>query len=331
MRLKTNTLITALLLAVFTFAFVGCSQLEDDSQPNLDNDLELFDIPTTIDRIQNGLTENYAPNARANSKNTFSTFNAALGASGLASVFSRNDLTAFAPTDAAFAELGLNPGNIRRLPNLTEILLYHVVGGTVLSTDLSNTFAQTVNGQFIEINADNLTINGANIVAADIRARNGVIHAIDAVLLPPSKNLLEVALELPNYSILAEAVASLGLAETLATIEDVTVFAPNNQAFLDLLEVTGYESLGDLVVGLTPEVVTDIILYHIVPARVFSTELVEGEVPTAFEGNVLEISLSDGPAIVDQTGGISNIEVVNVQATNGVIHGIDRVLLPFAP
>ena len=103
------------------------------------------------------MTENYAPNARANSKNTFSTFNAALGASGLASVFSRNDLTAFAPTDAAFAELGLNPGNIRRLPNLTEILLYHVVGGTVLSTDLSNTFAQTLNGQFIEINADKVS------------------------------------------------------------------------------------------------------------------------------------------------------------------------------
>lgn len=329
MKLKTNQLIWSAVLTIFALGFTACADLEEVS-PTLDAEAALYDIPTTIDRMQNGIPSNAgAANERRNPGPTFSTLNAALGSTGLASVFSRNDLTAFAPTDAAFAELGLNPGNVRNLPGLRDILLYHVVAGTVLSTDLTNTFVQTVNGQFIGISADDLTINGANIVAADIRARNGVIHAIDAVLLPPSQNIVEVALGNENFSILVEAVIAAGFVELLATTNDLTVFAPTNDAFVDLLGELGFGSLEELIdeeggIGLAG--LQGVLAYHVFAGRVFSTDLSNGTI-TMFSGDEVTVDVS-GPSLIDQNDRTSGIVATDIQATNGVIHVIDKVILP---
>ncbi|SNS22688.1 Uncaracterized surface protein containing fasciclin (FAS1) repeats [Belliella buryatensis] len=329
MKLKTNQLIWSAVLTIFALGFTACADLEEVS-PTLDAEVALYDIPTTIDRMQHGIPSNAgAANERRNAGATFSTFNAALGSTGLASVFSRNDLTAFAPTDAAFAELGLNPGNVRDLPGLRDILLYHVVAGTVLSTDLTNTFVPTVNGQFIGISADNLTINGANIVAADIRARNGVIHAIDAVLLPPSQNIVEVALGNENFSILVEAVVAAGFVDLLATTNNLTVFAPTNDAFVDLLGELGFGSLEELIdeedgIGLAG--LQGVLAYHVFDGRVFSTDLSNGTI-TMFSGDEVTVDVS-GPSLIDQNDRTSGIVATDIQATNGVIHVIDKVILP---
>jgi uncharacterized surface protein with fasciclin (FAS1) repeats len=256
---------------------------------------------------------------------TFRTLNVALARTGLAGVVSSNRLTVFAPTDAAFAALGLFPNNIASVPNLREILLYHVVAGMVYSFDLSNGFVPTLNGAAVEINLDNgVFVNDAEVVKADIKARNGVIHAIDKVIFPPTMNLVELALSFdPEFSILVAAVIKADLVNVLATGGPFTVFAPTNAAFAALLEELPFNSLDEIPV----EVLTQVLLYHVVEGRVFSSDLVSGPVATlngTFEVDVNTFTITDAN---DREAGIIT-SLVNVQATNGVVHVIDRVILP---
>jgi uncharacterized surface protein with fasciclin (FAS1) repeats len=256
---------------------------------------------------------------------TFRTLNVALARTGLAGVVSSNQLTVFAPTDAAFAALGLFPNNIASVPNLREILLYHVVDGMVYSTDLSNGFVPTLNGAAVEINIDNgVFVNDAEVVRADIKARNGVIHAIDKVIFPPTMNLVELALSFdPEFSILVAAVIKADLVNVLATGGPFTVFAPTNAAFAALLEELPFNSLDEIPV----EVLTQVLLYHVVEGRVFSSDLMSGSVSTlngTFEVDVNTFTITDAN---DREAGIIT-SLVNVQATNGVVHVIDRVILP---
>ena len=121
---------------------------------------------------------------------TFQTLVAAVTAAGLVDTLKGDGpFTVFAPTDDAFAALpeGTVESLLGDIPTLTSILTYHVVPGKVMSTDLSDgMMAGTVNGAEVTIGTmDGVTVNGANVVAADIEASNGVIHVIDAVILPP--------------------------------------------------------------------------------------------------------------------------------------------------
>jgi len=146
---------------------IAVNDLSDASDQSISQVLESY-----------GTADNDANAARfkGNSRNTFSTLSVALARTGLAGVVSSKRLTVFAPTDAAFAELGLNVRNIANVPNLKEILLYHVLGNVVYSTDLSNGFVPTLNGAAVEVNLTNgVMINDAKVVKADIKARNGVI------------------------------------------------------------------------------------------------------------------------------------------------------------
>ncbi|MFO7573832.1 MAG: fasciclin domain-containing protein [Bacteroidales bacterium] len=258
-------------------------------------------------------------------KPTFGTLNAALARTGLAGIVSRNQMTVFAPTDAAFAELGLSPRNITSVPNLREILLYHVLNGMVYSNQLSEAFFGTVNGSYIEISfADGLKVNDSEILSADIKARNGVIHVIDKVLFPPTQNLVELALSFdPEFSILVQAVIKAGLTDILATGGPFTVFAPTNDAFVALLDDLGATSLDDISVDL----LTSVLLYHVVGGYVFSSDLSSGTV-TTLNGN-FEISV-ETLSITDSNGRESNLvpSLLDVQASNGVVHVIDRVILP---
>jgi uncharacterized surface protein with fasciclin (FAS1) repeats len=121
---------------------------------------------------------------------TFTTLVAAVEAAGLVDTLKgEGPFTVFAPTDEAFAALpeGTVEALLADIPALTAILTYHVVPGKVMSTDLSDgMMAATVNGAEVTIGTMNgVTVNGANVVTADIEASNGVIHVIDAVILPP--------------------------------------------------------------------------------------------------------------------------------------------------
>ena len=303
----------------------------EEYAPNVDMVNSLDAIPEVLKSLENGIEDSGDINARKRGGATYATFNAALGSSGLASVFARNELTVFAPTDAAFAKLGLNPGNIRRLPNLRDILLYHVVAGTVLSTDLSNGFVPTLNGAAVEINLNNgAKVNDANIVMVDKRARNGVIHGIDEVLLPPTENIVEIAMGNSNFSILVDAVIAAGFVDLLATTDNLTVFAPTNDAFVGLLVELGFGSLEELIDednGIGLEGLQRVLAYHVFAGRVYSSDLSNTTIKM-FSGVDLTIDVS-GPRLIDIRNRESNIGSTDIQATNGLIHVIDKVILPF--
>jgi len=340
---RTNTLRFGLVIAVGLFA-ASCSK--DEVTPNFPsaslNDMNIVDVLASFSDSDPDIDGNFWSDANTarffidedeievrsfgnSQRPTFSTLNVALARTGLASVVSSNQLTVFAPTDAAFAALGLYPNNIASVPNLREILLYHVVTGIVFSTDLSNGFVPTVNGAAVEINIDNgVFVNDAQVIRADIKARNGVIHAIDKVIFPPTMNLVELALSFaPEFSILVEAVVKADLVNVLATGGPFTVFAPTNDAFEALLSEIGASSLDDIPV----EVLTQVLLYHVVEGRVFSSDLVSGSVTTlngTFNVNTSNFTITDANG--REAGIITSL--VNVQATNGVVHVIDRVILP---
>ncbi|TVP43660.1 MAG: fasciclin domain-containing protein [Mongoliibacter sp.] len=327
---KLNYRSYRLLLPIFTLFFIGCSSTEDD-QPyaELPNN-QLSDIPTTLKAMENGLEEDASGTLeRRNGQPTFATFNAALGSTGLASVFARNELTVFAPTDQAFAALNLNPGNVRNQPDLVEILLYHVVEGTVLSTDLNDGFVPTLNGSAVEISlSDGAKVNDSNIILLDRRARNGVIHGIDEVLLPPTKNIFEIADDNDNFKLLITAIQLAGLEDFLANTNNITVFAPTDQAFADLIkELPGINTIDELIAFLDVEGLINVLAYHVFDGgRVYSSDLANTSIQM-FSGEEVAIDI-DGPKLIDFNNRESNIIATDIQATNGVIHVIDRVILP---
>jgi uncharacterized surface protein with fasciclin (FAS1) repeats len=318
-RISGITMITA--LAIFASS---CSKEEvlpggeeDIPSENITQVLASFGEPEYFAEVDAKRGEKAPP--------TFSTLNAALARAGLAGAVSSGRMTIFAPTDAAFASLGLTPKNISSVPNLAEILLYHVIDGIVYSNQLSTGFFETKGGSYVEINlTGGVMINDASVVRADMKARNGVIHIIDQVLFPPDKNLVDLALSLnPEFSILVQAVIKADLASVLSTGGPFTVFAPTNAAFSELLGFLGASSLDDI----PAEVLKKVLLYHVVEGRVFSTDLSSGMVPTLngdFYISMESLSITDFNN--RETGLVQNF--LNIQATNGVVHVIDRVLLP---
>lgn len=246
--------------------------------------------------------------------------------------------TVFAPTNAAFEKTleALGVASVTDIPSedLAQILLYHVVQGKVMSTDLSNTYVNTLNTQApngANVSLQVQTTDGVKFggvaapVAVDVEASNGVVHIIDEVMMP--KNIVELALGNANFSTL---VAALGATKvdyvgTLSGDGPFTVFAPTNEAFGALLDSNeDWNELTDI-----PTAVVDAVLqYHVVNgANVQSGDLSAGDVKT-FGGASITINLDGSPKIETTSGQTVNIMVTDVQGTNGVIHAIDAVLLP---
>jgi transforming growth factor-beta-induced protein len=245
--------------------------------------------------------------------------------------------TVFAPTDAAFVallgELGLTADELLSDRELvTQVLLYHVASGRLNARKvLASSLIRTLEGSNLQQSGGVLTDeNGraANIVAVDIKASNGIIHVIDRVVLPaPSKTIVDVAIaanaETGEFSILIAALnaADPSVIQTLSGTENYTVFAPTDAAFVALL--------GEL--GLTAEellsnqaLVTQVLLYHVARGRLDSaTVLASARIRTL--GGKLSQS---GGVLTDANGRTANIVAVDIQADNGIIHVIDRVVLP---
>ncbi len=258
----------------------------------------------------------------------FSTLVKALTKANLVNTLSgAGEFTVFAPTNTAFnnlfATLGINGIDDLTAEQLTPILLYHVIGKEVKSSMITEGYVSTLSpAQNSYLNLNISLMNGVNlnrnitVTAADVDVMNGVIHVIDNVLIPPT--VVDHALANDNFSILASAVVKAGLVETLMSEGPFTIFAPTNAAFESLFAQLGISGINDL----TAEQLTPILLYHVVSGNIRSSNLSAGDVQT-LNGSI-GISLLPAPAINSNT----NIIATDVQAKNGVIHAIDKVLLP---
>lgn len=239
--------------------------------------------------------------------------------------------TVFAPTDAAFTallgELGISKEELLANKRLTQVLLYHVLGSNVKSTDLKDGMeAETVLGEKVTVKlGDSVMINDATVTTADVEAKNGTIHIIDKVLIPEAFSIefdtvVDVALSSDDYSILVQALTKANLVGALKEKGPFTVFAPTNAAFsalLEKLDITADQLLAhpDLAKVLT---------YHVVSGKVMSTDITDGLVAeTLNKGQKLTFTL--GSLIIN---GIVNVTAADTQALNGVVHVIDTVLVP---
>ncbi|MEO1546685.1 MAG: fasciclin domain-containing protein [Bacteroidota bacterium] len=274
--------------------------------------------------------------------------------------------TVFAPTNDAFAEL---LGGLEGFDSLEDfdteeekdllatILRYHVVIGTAAASEsLSDgQMIGTAQGEDVTIDltdgifVKDATDDKAEVVLEDVTASNGIVHVIDKVLLPqevldalagddddddePTKNLVEIVVETEPLSILEAAVIKAGLAETLSGEGPFTVFAPTDDAFVALLGILGddYNSLDDFDTDEEIDLLRNILLYHVIPAKVLEADLVAGEVGTAFPGNNVEIIEKDGSFVIGDASDVdAEITGTDILATNGVAHTINKVLLPQA-
>lgn len=258
----------------------------------------------------------------------FTTLVDALQATGLdAPLSSPGRFTVFAPTDAAFAALPTdllqtlqNPANVDLL---SSVLLYHVVGDGLLSSDvLAADFFTTLNPQRIDISIDaagDVFVDNAKIEIVDILCNNGVIHVLDAVLVPNLETVVGTLPTLPDASTLLSVASNFpAIVDVLSGSFPRTIFVPLNSAFAALPP----DRLTALVNS--PGILNQVLKAHIVPGRLYASDVLAAGSLTTLQGNVLQITTSGGAAFVDGRP----IVTVDIEATNGVIHFIDGVLLP---
>jgi transforming growth factor-beta-induced protein len=261
----------------------------------------------------------------------FSTLEAALMKAGLVEALSADGpFTVFAPTNAAFQAAGITALEDYTAEQLREVLLYHVVDGKVNAPNLQDgQEVATLNDTdfYVSLN-EGVVINGTTkVTTADVEATNGVVHVIDRVLLPPSQDIVEIAIE-AGFSRLAEAVTEAGLVDVLQEDGAFTVFAPTNAAFDALYQRLGVNGPADI----DDETLVAVLTYHVLAGRVFSSDLSDGATPTTVQTGTIEINLGDDVTITDKDPGSADAKVTStdILATNGVIHVIDQILLPVA-
>jgi uncharacterized surface protein with fasciclin (FAS1) repeats len=244
--------------------------------------------------------------------------------------------TVFAPTNAAFAalltDLGLTKAQLLANTDLLKaVLTYHVLQAKVEKAQIvPGKPITTFQGGIFKVEAPGgvLTItDGRNrlskIVTTDIQAKNGVVHIIDKVLLPADKNIVQTAQGLPDFSVLVEAVIAANLQGTLSGPGPFTVFAPTNAAFTALLAELGVTKAALLA---DTALLDKVLKYHVVPGRVLKVDVPVNTPITTAQGETLSVSASF--VITDQRGRTSNITATDVLTSNGVIHVVDKVILP---
>jgi uncharacterized surface protein with fasciclin (FAS1) repeats len=269
--------------------------------------------------------------AVATEAGSFSTLLTAVEAAGLVETLQGDGpFTVFAPTDEAFAALpeGMLDSLLTDTEALSQVLLYHVVEGEVMASDVVELeSAPTVQGEDIAITVegDSVKVNEANVVSTDVVASNGVIHVIDRVILPPSMSeaaamgdIVETAQAAGGFTTLLTAVEEAGLVETLKGQGPFTVFAPTDEAFASLDEGTLDALLAD------PEALSQVLLYHVVPGQVTADQVVELESAETVEGGSVAIRVEDGQVFVND----AQVIATDVLTSNGVIHVIDKVIVP---
>ena len=265
---------------------------------------------------------------------SFKTLATALQAAGLVDALKgKGPFTVFAPTDEAFAKLpaGTLEALLKDPKALAEVLKYHVVSGAVKAADVVKlSEAKSLQGEPIAIKVDGgkVMVNGANVVSTDIEASNGIIHVIDAVILPPSMakaedkmpamDIVDTAVAAGNFKTLAAALKAAGLIDTLKGAGPFTVFAPTDEAFAKLPAGTVDALLKD------PKALGDILKYHVVAGKVMASDVVKLSSADTLLGKPVTITVNGDKVMI----GNANVVKTNIETSNGVIHVIDTVLLP---
>lgn len=337
--------IITLLLLVF---MISCS--EDENEEPI-----VLDTETIVDIAQN-------EEALTSLVSALSTADVSEGTDLIGTLSSDGPFTVFAPTNDAFAALLGQLDGFDSLEDfdtdeeralLAKILTYHVVAGTAAaSTDLTDgMMVTTVQGEELTISLeggvfiDDATDMNAEVVIPDVTASNGIVHVIDKVLLPQeiidalnsgemeeeTGTLVDIVVETEALSILEAAVIKADLVGTLSSDGPFTVFAPTDDAFVALLDILGddYNSLDDFDTMEEMALLKDILLFHVLAAEVKSTDLSAGEVGTALPDNSIEVIASGDTFVIgDASETNANITGVDIMASNGIAHTINKVLLP---
>jgi len=273
----------------------------------------------------------------------FSTLEALMVKANLGTTFDgTNPLTVFAPDNAAFAASGITSTVINGLSQAQAqtILLYHTLISKVMSADLPagpNAKVLTYHNDsvFITKDSNGVFVNGNKLIQADIIADNGILHKIDRVLNPPAGNIEETII-VNGLDSLAKAIARAtndstgdsGL-DSVLNSSMVTMFAPTDSAFVYLLNSLSLTDINDI--GM--DTLLNALMYHMVPERIFTSDLADGSLTMLAGGSTLvnrTNGINGGPTITgtNNGGNSSNITGPNIISRNGVVHIIDRVLIP---
>jgi len=256
-----------------------------------------------------------------------STLVAAVKAAGLVDTLKgKGPFTVFAPTNAAFAKIP--KADLDKLladkEALKAVLLYHVVAAKVLAKDVAAGKVKTAQGASITISIDGNTVkvDAATVIKTDIEASNGVVHLIDTVIMPPKamepkKDLVDLAVGTKDLSTLVAAVKAADLVATLKSKGPFTVFAPTNAAFAKIPKADLDKLLADKAA------LKSVLLYHVVAAKVLAKDVAAGKVKTA-QGASLTISIDGSTVKVDA----AKVIKTDIEASNGVVHLIDTVIMP---
>ena len=343
-------------IAAITFS---CNQEEQNELENAVtmNDIEQFlgmDINTPedfpaykaltaeeIDRVLEYINAEFDANENSEieSRNNFLNYRLfvlAVVRAGLVSEVINEEVTAFAPNNDAFRAIGIP--NYRALLTvpvdaLRSILEYHIVPtGRFFAADLESRFYPTLAPQAIDVKVDasGVAVNDATVVEANFFLAfffNGVVHGIDQVLIAPDQTIVDIAIAAAGgnpaeFTQLVAAVVRADLAGTLSGTGPFTVFAPTDAAFNAL-----FSALNTDVNSIDIDVLTNVLLYHVVAGRVFSTDLTNGPVSTLNGDITVDLAhLTIGDTTDDPANLIPSL--LNIQGSNGVIHVIDKVLIP---
>lgn len=259
----------------------------------------------------------------------------AIQAAGLGDAVASNPRTLYAPTDAAFqallTELGITAqALLADTALLQSVLAYHLVGQVQTQSNwVSGKAIEPVGGSFfkLETGSPPVITDGRNrtsrITGVDVLLENGALHRIDRVLLPPNRTVVETAQAVPQTSTLVAAIKAAGLTATLSGTGPFTVFAPVNTAFDALLVELGI-TLDALLANTS--LLTKVLTYHVVGARVLKADIVPNQSITSVQGQTFSISPAN--QITDASLRVVSITATDTLASNGVIHLVDRVLLP---
>lgn len=259
---------------------------------------------------------------------SFNTLATALKATGLDKTLSKKGpFTVFAPTDDAFARLP--KGTVETLlkpenrDTLTAILTYHVMPGEWDAGTVTKIGGlTTVNGQRLDFGAarGKVMIDGATVTTPDITASNGIIHVIDSVMLPTTENIVDVAQSAGQFNTLIAAAKAAGLVPALTGDQPLTVLAPTDDAF-DKLPAGTVQSL------LKPEnkdKLAAVLKYHVIPGRVYADDAVTARSATTLQGGKVYFDIRNGRLTVNR----ANVISTDIDASNGVVHVIDTVIMP---
>ena len=314
-----QTLFKSILFAAITGSVIGLSSCSKDDDPV----------------VTNTITDVVSTNA------SFSVLKEAVVNANLATTLSgTGPFTVFAPDNTAFAAAGITSATVTALSPtaLSDLLLYHTLSSKIPAASVPagpNAKVVTAGGDsvFVTRNASGVYVNGIKVVTADVAADNGVIHVLAKALNKPSGNIVATAQAAGSgLDSLVKAIVRANnapggdptLINTLSTAT-LTVFAPSNAAFTQLLTALGTNDINNIPVG----TLLAVLRYHVVGGRAFSSDLVAGSL-TMLAGGSTNISLTPGATIKGNGNGAnaSNITATNIMCRNGVVHVIDRVLLP---